>query len=82
VESAGQPHAVAVGAYVGYLARQRRIGASEAGASTRRVTVHVSLLGYGKVLMLRRIPKARAKYSLGYRDVNHNCRKMLKKIHG
>lgn len=45
VESTGQPHAVAVRAYVGYMQRQHRTGASEAGASTRRVTVHFSWLG-------------------------------------
>lgn len=46
VESTGQPAAVADGAYVVQLARQHRMSASAVGASTRRVTVHFSLLGY------------------------------------
>jgi hypothetical protein len=45
VESAGRPDAVADRAYVVQLERRRRMGASEAGASTRRVTVHFSWLG-------------------------------------
>lgn len=45
VESAGRPSAAAVRACVVQRARQHRHGASEAGVSTRRVTVHFSWFG-------------------------------------